>query len=137
MFEPYDTVEALAAALDNDDYTTVLSLLSDDVTYELGNRTLRGPEAVAASYRESSEMARRIFDSVEYGHSHPRTTDGHTFGIAYTDTLTIDDETLIHNAHQTVTVDRTKGVTHITNEEVPGESAKVEEFLERHGRSRT
>ena len=136
MFEPYETVETLASALDNDDYETVVSLLSKDVSYHLGDKILTGPEAVAASYRDSSEMARRIFDSVEYGHGEPETTDGRIFAIAYTDTLTIGEETLVHNAHQTVTVDRGKGVIHIINDEVPGESVRVDEFLERHGRSR-
>lgn len=136
MDSPIDLVERLAVALDGDDYPTAASVMAERVRYTIGDQELTGPDAVVASYRTASEMAHRLFDQVEYGHSVIPTDDPHTFRVSYSDTLTVAGETLRHMAEQEVTVAPDAGVVRIVNVELPGEKEKVDAFLERHGLSR-
>jgi len=133
---PADLVEQLAEALDRDDWPSVASAMAERVHYSIGEEELIGPEDVVASYRTASEMAHRLFDRVEYGHQLVPTDDPNTFRVGYSDTLTVSGETLTHQAEQHVTVAPGEGVVRIVNVEVPGERAKIDEFLERHGLSR-
>lgn len=136
MIEPREYIETLAAALDSDDYETAKSAFAESVSYVIGEETLLGPDRIVASYREASEMAHRIFDDVGYDHQVHGTDDPEQFIVAYQDILTIGNETLTHQARQHVRAQTDKGVVHIVNVEVPGESERVDEFLARHGRSR-
>lgn len=136
MNSPNDLVERLAAALDADDYPTAASVMAERVRYTIGDQDLTGPEAVVASYRAASEMAHRLFDQVEYGHRVIPSDDPHTFRVSYSDNLTVGAETLRHMAEQEVTVVPDQGVVRIVNVELPGETARVDAFLERHGLSR-
>jgi hypothetical protein len=133
---PNELVETLADALDGDDYVSAASVLSDQVEYHVGDRLLRGPKEVLASYRQASEMAHRMFERVEYGHRVIPTTDPTTFRVSYTDSLTVGGETLVHHAEQHVTVASGKAIVRLVNVELPGEREKVDAFLERHGLSR-
>lgn len=130
-----DLIKTLAVALDNDDYATARTTLADDVKYEVKDEILEGPDAVLDSYEKSSIMAHNLFDGVEYDHEIGAIEDNQVT-VNYTDALTIGDETLVHHARQIYTVDADRGVTEIVNFELPGESAKVDEFLARHGKSR-
>lgn len=136
MTEPIWYVETLARALDGDDYETVVSVLSPDVEYSIGDESYRGPGAVAASYRAASEMAHRLFDQVVYGHEVLVSDQTQLFRVRYTDDLTVGGETLRHVAEQHVTVSEGDGVTHIRNVDLPGEREKVDAFMARHGLSR-
>lgn len=128
-------VERFATALDNDEYGEVTKVLAHDVVYEVKGEVLIGPELVANSYREASEAARRIFDLVRYDHE-VLDDDGSTFRVKFLDILVIDDDRLVHNAEQLVTVDPDLEVVRIINVDIPAETAKVDEFLAKHGRSR-
>jgi hypothetical protein len=136
MRSPNDYVETLARALDCDDYETAAEVMADSVVYTIGDRVLHGPAAIVASYRESSEMARRLFDEVDYDHEIFPTEDPDTFRVSYSDILTVGGETLTHMAEQHVTAAPGVGVRTIANVDVPGEREKVDEFLARHGLSR-
>lgn len=136
MSSPADYVETLARALDADDFEGAAGTMSDQVVYTIGDRVLRGPEEIVASYREASEMARRLFDEVGYDHEVHPTEDPDTFRISYSDIFTVDGDTLAHEAEQHVTVAPGVGVVRIVDVEVPGERERVDEFLARHGLSR-
>jgi hypothetical protein len=136
MDSPIDLVERLAAALDADDYPTAASVMAERVRYTIGEEDLTGPEAVVAGYRAASEMAHRLFDRVEYGHRVIPSDSPHAFRVRYSDTLTVAGETLRHMAERQVTVAPGEGVVRIVNVELPGETAKVDAFLERHGLTR-
>lgn len=128
-----DLVERLAQALDDDDYATAASVMADRIEYSIGNQQLHGPEPVLASYRDSSEMAHRLFDRVEYGHHLMPTDDPNTFRVSYSDTLTVAGETLKHTAEQHVTAVPGDGVVRIVDVDLPGERDKVDGFMKRHG----
>jgi hypothetical protein len=130
---PMDLVERLAEALDGDDYATAASVMADRVEYAIGERRLRGPDSVVASYRGSSETAHRLFDRVEYGHHVVPTDDPNTFRVSYSDTLSVAGETLEHMAEQHVTVVPGEGVVRIVNVDLPGERERVDAFMRRHG----
>lgn len=136
MTEPIQYVEALARALDGDDYETVASVLSPDVEYAIGNELHRGKDAVVASYRTASELAHRLFDRVVYGHEILPADQSRPFRVRYSDDLTVGDETLRHIAEQRVTAVEDVGVTRILNVDVPGERERVDAFMTRHGLSR-
>ncbi len=136
MIAPIEYVETLARALDADDYEMAASVLSDQVEYSIGGDVINGPVAVLASYREASEMAHRLFDSVAYGHEVSATDDPLVFRVSYSDELTVGDETLKHMAEQHVTVAADGGVVKLVNVDLPGEREKVDEFMARHGLSR-
>ena len=53
-------------ALDKDDYETVRSMLAIDCRYHARTETLIGRNAITASYRANSRLARRLFEQVEY-----------------------------------------------------------------------
>lgn len=136
MNSPIEYVEALARALDGDDYVTAASTMAERVEYTIGDQLINGPLAVVASYRASSEMARRLFDEVGYDHEVIPTDDPYSFRVSYSDVLTVGDETLTHMAEQHVTVAPDEGVVRIINVDVPGEREKVDRFMARHGLER-
>ncbi len=136
MTSSIEYVEALAQALDADDYEAAAATMADDVVYTIGDRVLNGPEEIVASYREASAMARRLFDEVAYDHEVFPTDEPNTFRVSYSDILTVGGETLAHMAEQHVTVLPGAGVTNIVNVDVSGEREKIDEFLTRHGLSR-
>ena len=121
----------MATALDHDDYEGAHGLLHPEVVYEIGEETLHGPDAVVESYRSSSEMAHGLFDTVGYGHEIVE-TEGPTFTVRYRDVLTVDGETHTHFARQEMTVGSDRTVARIVDRPVPGERAKVDEFMARH-----
>ncbi len=133
---PIEFVKSLADALDADDFETAADNMADDVVYTIGDRVYEGPAAIVASYRESSEMAGRIFDEVGYDHVVFPTDDPNTFRVSYSDILTVGDDVLHHQAEQHLTVSPGSGVVRIVNVEVPGEREKLDEFLAKHGLSR-
>jgi hypothetical protein len=136
MTSSADIVERLAAALDRDDYELAAAVMAERVEYRIGDQVLIGPRSVIDSYRTASEMAHRLFDRVEYGHTVIATDDPDTFRVSYTDSLTVAGETMTHMAEQHLTVAPGDGIVEIVNVDVPGEREKVDAFLERHGLSR-
>lgn len=136
MSSPIEYVNALADALDADDFETAAANMADGVVYTIGDRVFGGPDAIVASYRESSEMARRLFDEVGYDHVVFPTDDPNTFRVSYSDILTVDGDVLTHMAEQHLTVAPGVGVVRIVNVEVPGERERLDEFLAGHGLSR-
>jgi hypothetical protein len=133
---PIDIVESLARALDEDDFTTAASTMAERVEYLIGGQTIRGPDAVVASYRAASETARRLFDGVTYGHEVIPTDDPSSFRVSYSDELSAGSETLRHLAEQHVTVAPGEGVVRIVDVDVPGERERLDEFMQRHRISR-
>lgn len=125
----------MATALDHDDYEGAHGLLHREVVYEIGDESLYGPDAIVESYRSSSEMAHDLFDTVGYGHEIVE-TDSPTFTVRYRDVLTVDGETHTHFACQEITVSPDRVVTRIVDRPVPGERAKVDEFMARHNLTR-
>jgi len=54
-----------AECLDREDYTAAETSLAEACVYAIGGRTIRGPAAIIAEYRESGEWGRRVLDRVD------------------------------------------------------------------------
>jgi hypothetical protein len=126
-------VETLADALDADDFVTVRDLLAADCTYLIEGERHEGPDAVVSSYRAGSQLARRLFDDVEFRHTSFAGPTANELRVRYEDRLRAGDEVLVHVTEQDVTVDPSRGVTRIVDRPVPGEHARLEAFMARHG----
>jgi hypothetical protein len=59
-------VAEFADALDADDFDVVQRRLATDCVYLIGGQRHVGPEAVVASYRDGSHLARRLFEEVVF-----------------------------------------------------------------------
>lgn len=126
-------VEALADALDADDFGSVESHLHPQVTYRIGGTEHCGPRDVVASYRAGSALARRLFDRVEFAHTIVGLVGERTVRVDFVDVLGAGGDALEHHSVQDVTVDADGSVVEIVDHPVEGEAARLEEFLARHG----
>ncbi len=131
--DPTVVVARFAAALDADDFDdTVEQLIAVDCVCTIGEATHLGPEAITASYRHGSALARRLFDTVLFTHEFVA-VDDHTFLVDFADVLTFRGDALDHHSVQEVTVGRGGDVTRIRDVTDPSERAKAHEFETRHG----
>lgn len=131
-----DIASRFATALDGDDFAGLLPMLDDDVVYRIGNETHRGPSEVIASYRSGSELARRLFDRVEFSHRIIGTIAERTVRIDFSDILHVGDEQLEHHSIQDVVVGDDDRIESITDRPVAGERERVDAFMARHGLTR-
>ena len=132
-----ELVSTLANALDADDFGRVEACLHPDVTYRINGATQRGPSAVVTSYRAGSALARRIFDDVEFGHEIVGLVDRNTIRVDFADRLAANDETFEHHSVQDITVDPNGTVLAIVDQPVAGQHTRLDEFMNRHGLSRS
>lgn len=127
-----ETAEALAKALDKDDFETAKSLMGPGVVYQIGDDRLVGPEAVVDSYRRASGMAHALFDTVDYDHVIQGVIEQNTVRIRYSDLLGVGEDQHSHIAVQDITIDPTLGIVEIVDRPVPGEREKLDGFLASH-----
>jgi ribosomal protein S18 acetylase RimI-like enzyme len=123
---------ALAAALDRDDWAAARPLLAPDCAYETGDRTLVGPDAILASYADSSAWARRAIERVEY-ESEVAAVSGDTTTVTYIDRLFHGGLAHVHRCRQHLTVDAAGRVGRIVHEDLAGEAEALAGFLARAG----
>jgi len=118
---PPHPAHAFAAALDADDFATTASLLAPDVAYHLGDRVLRGPEAVVASYAESAAWGAANLDSVGY-ESAVHLARGRAV-ITFTDHLLLGPNQHTYRCEQYLTLDDSQPprIANVTHRELPGE----------------
>jgi hypothetical protein len=130
-------VECVAGALDADDFGSVEQRLHPDVVYTIDNTIHEGSEAVTASYRRGSEMARRLFDHVDFDHAVVGLVDGRTARVDFEDRLESGGEVLVHHSVQDIEVDPAGLVIRITDRPVAGEAGRGDAFMARHGLERS
>ncbi len=128
-------VRALAEALDRDDFARVAPLLAPDCTYDTGAEVLRGPAAIVASYRAATEWAHAHLDLVRY-ESAVEPADGSDVGVRFTDRVEHRGRPHVHQCRQVFTVGADGRVTRIVHQELPGESAAMQAFLDACGLER-
>jgi len=131
--EPRAIAAAMARALDADDLDAARALLADDCVYELRDDTLRGPEAVLASYRDASAMARRLFDEVRY-ESDIESVSGATARVTFTDyLLKAGHPWHRYRCMQAFTVGTGGRIVRIVHEEIPSEREALERYFRECG----
>ena len=126
-------VSALARALDADDFATAGTLLADDCVYQTGRTSLRGPEAILASFAEASARARRDFDEVRQA-SDVGPVAGTTVTVTFTDyLLKAGGRWHRHRCQQAFTVGAGGRVTRIVHQELPGEREALAAYFRECG----
>lgn len=121
-----------ALALDADDFAGAAALMSPACTYVLRQQTLRGIDAIIASYRQATESAHAAFDEVTYD-SKVREVSELSATIRYTDCLRKGTHRLEHTCDQKVYIDGEGRVVRIVHVDLDGESERLRAFLELTG----
>jgi hypothetical protein len=121
-----------ALMLDEDDYARAATFLSPRCAYDTGAATLVGPDAIIASYRASSEKARRLFDSIEYISEIAGAT-ADTATILYIDRITHKGETHEYRCRQRIRWGADGLIAAIVHEDIPGERERLRAYCERVG----
>jgi hypothetical protein len=124
-------VAELADALDADDFDGVQRRLANDCVYRIGGQRHVGPEAVVASYRDGSQLARRLFDKVIFTHEIVSEPSADSVLVDYRDELIAGGEWFSHRSRQRITVEGGL-VSRITDIPIPGEKEALAAFMQRH-----
>ena len=124
--------ERFAKALDEDDFESAKAYLAQNCQYSVGEKDLRGPEAVIQSLREGSDKAKRIFDQVDFG-SEILGIDGNDVTVQFTDLIQIKGQSLVYSSRQHLEFGKDGLIVRIVHEEIPGELEALEAVLNRLG----
>lgn len=127
-----ETARTFAAALDADDFDALLPMLADDIVYRIGDDEHRGPAAVIESYRSGSELARQLFDVVEFSHAIIGPVADRAVRIDFVDTLHVGGDHLEHHSVQDIRIDVAGRIAEIDDVPIDGERERVDAFLARH-----
>jgi hypothetical protein len=120
--------EALAAALDADDYDGARRLLHEDCRYHAQGRTLRGRDAVLSEFAAISQWGRDNLDRLTFTHAIDGGNDqGAT--IRFYDELERSGRSIRHESIMRVEFGMDGSITALFLEENPAERQKVSEFL--------
>jgi RimJ/RimL family protein N-acetyltransferase len=120
---PLERARAFAAALDEDDFERARPFVSPHCVYDVRGETLRGADAILASYAAATRSARSRFDDVRYESAvepGPR--------IRYTDILRQAGREHRHHCAQSLTFEAGL-ITRIVHEDLPGEREALQRFL--------
>ena len=124
-----EVVAKLARALDGDDFPAARACLAADCVYETKRETLRGPEAIIASYAAASAWARRAFDDVRY-ESQVGAIAGATASVTFTDyLLKAGGRWHRYRCQQEFTVDADDRIARIVHREIPGERERLDAYF--------
>jgi hypothetical protein len=127
--------ERLAIALDRDDYAAATKCLATDCRYETAKQTFCGLNAVLQSFREASEWAHANLEEIVFTHSIEPCPDC-TAVIRFVDHIRHGSRQLRHECLMHVTVDTNQSISRLRLEDLPGEPARVAEFMTAIGLSR-
>ena len=120
-----------AAALDRCDYEEAAHFISSECACSVGTETLVGPQAIIASYRESSDWGARVLDSVAYESSVRSVPVGAR--VRFVDHITHRGQSHTYRCHQYLEFDAGGLITHILHEEILGEREALDAFFTRCG----
>jgi hypothetical protein len=126
-------VRRLAAALDADDFATARALIHDDCVYVGVAETMRGAEAIVASYADASAWARRTFDDVRY-ESETGSAEGATVPVTFTDyLLKAGGRWHRYRCRQDFSVGVDGCITRIVHHDLPGEREALDAYFRESG----
>jgi limonene-1,2-epoxide hydrolase len=131
--EAQTVVEEFADALDADDFDVVQRRLTNDCVYLVGKQRHVGPEAVVASYRDGSHLARRLFEDVIFSHVIVSEHGADSVLVEFRDELLAGGEWFSHRSRQRITVQDGGLVSRIEDIPIPGEGGALADFMQRHG----
>lgn len=138
--EAAELTRRFAVSLDTEDYATALALLDPECEYTIRGQTLRGPDAIVASYKGNGDIAARSFDEITYG-SEIAPGTGPAEGwvvIRFFDRILHQGEHLEHVCEQWVCVSAgssggRRRIIRIEHHDLPGERERLGAFRARFG----
>jgi len=95
-------------SLDQDDFETTKTVLSDNCEYDIGSETLVGAIAICNSYEQNMIAGRKKMDKLEWGKSWIESINDNQYFVHFTDYLTHKGETYTHCCKQKLTIAFTK-----------------------------
>ncbi|MFG0257342.1 MAG: nuclear transport factor 2 family protein [Phycisphaerales bacterium JB043] len=122
-----EIVDRFRVALDQADWSAVLSLLAHDCEYVVRGATTQGRDAIIESYSSIDEWAKRTFESVRYESA----CEKHThigWLITFRDVIEHRGHRLDHTCQQRVELDASGQIRRIEHIDLPGEREKVDRF---------
>jgi hypothetical protein len=129
----YKQANLFAAALDADDFEAALDLLAPDCVYERTKDVeISGAESIIQSYRESSNRAQQLFDSVLYT-SDVMSSSETMAELLFADHLEAKGNSHIYRSRQYLQFDAKGAITRIRHEEISGERDRLNVFIEESG----
>ena len=124
--------ELFGTSLDQDDFETTKTTLSDNCQYDIGSEVLVGATAICNSYEQNMIEGHKKMDKLEWGKSWIEDLGNNEYFVHFTDYLTHKGETYTHRCKQQLTIENDKiiKIKHIQNET---ESKKLRAFYDRVG----
>ena len=110
-------------ALDQDDFETAKSLLSDSCEYFIGEDVLKGPQAIVDSYEKNMLEGRAKLDELEWGKSEVSQINERSYYVHFTDYLGHKGKKHIFRCKQLLNLDENGMIVlirHISDEEEEG-----------------
>lgn len=127
---PKNNILSFVRALDKNDFHEARMFLSDDCVYVVGEKTIKGADAIISSYQGNWEWGRKNIDEI-YFESHVAEASGR-YLVTYTDHLRHKGKTHVYQCQQLLT-DQEGIIVRIEHREIPGERQKLEEFEQEVG----
>ncbi len=130
--ERLDVAKRFAGSLDQDDFEQAQQWLCDNATYDTGKETLVGKDAILASYRASTERARRLLDRIAY-ESDVEVSDTGAISIRYLDHISHTGISFTHQCRQHLEFNDSYQIKHIRHEDLPGQQERLQAFCAQVG----
>lgn len=121
----------LAKFLDQDEFQAASRLMAANCVYSSPDGEIVGPKNIVASYREHSERAQKLFDSVIYK-SEVKAIKDNTFEMIYTDIISKNGKTHNYSCKQIITINNQR-IESIRHEEIPAEFERIKAFYKEIG----
>lgn len=131
-----NTAARFAAALDAEDYDTLVALLTADCEYVARDGACIGPEAIARSYRTAGTWAKSHIEAVTYESSVREAPDGAAI-VTFIDHLVHAGIRHTYSCEQQVHCGADGRICRIVHCELPGQREAADAFLRQIGVVRT
>jgi len=129
----FNKAKAFGHALDQDDFLTAASLLSEDCKYLIGEDSLIGPKAICSSYEQNMIEGRKKFDTLEWGVSRIEKITDDSFLVHFTDYLGHKNINYTHRCSQKLGFNNEGLIQNITHIHDEAETLRLKAFYEKVG----
>lgn len=127
-----EVAKRFASALDQEDYETAISLLSDDCWYLCRGKRFQGPGEIIESYRTNGDEGSQSFETIEY-ESEVHALSDRSALIRFKDHLSHRGETFTFECDQQIEIDDDGRIAQIRHVDLSGQREALEAFKKRVG----